>query len=139
MSAGRNGKLYWGAAGADASTELAIAKDVSWEATPITVEQNYRGAPGPTMVPTGQHTYRITFAMKPDPANAGYVAIRTACNNATPISLKALDAANGEGIKGDFVLTTRTSAQPLTGVVEHSYEARPADSATNQAQFVTAT
>lgn len=124
---GRNCKLYEGTAGAEAATEVTHAADVTTNATreKINVTDRQLAALGFNGYAAGLADLAITIQARRVVNDAAVGAIRTAFKGATPISLKVLNGATGEGVKGDFVISDFNESQPINGAVDINFTAYP--------------
>lgn len=123
---GFEAKMYQGAAGASAATELDIVRDVTLTLESTEGETTTRATGGFKTYAAGLKDATVEFNMKWDPSNAGFKAIRDAYVGRTMVALKILDKANGEGLDADFVITKFTRAENLDEKVEVAVTARPA-------------
>ena len=124
---GRNCKLYEGTAGAEATTEVTHAADVATNGTRerINITDRQLAALGFNGYASGLADLTITIQARRVANDAAVGAIRTAFKSASPISLKVLNGATGEGVKGDFVISDYNESQPINGAVDISITAYP--------------
>lgn len=120
---GFEGKLYWGTAGSTASTELTIARDVSYKAEQVKGDVSDRAS---------LHEYEracmlktsIEFEVNNDTSNAFIAALRAAVVACTPIALRTRDYSSGWGADGDFNVSIDES-QPLKDAQRIKVSATP--------------
>ena len=119
---GMEAKLYYGAAGATANTELTNVKDVTLNLETGEADVTTRG--WRATVATLKNG-SVEFEMIWDTSDAGFTAIREAYFNNTAIALAILDGANGEGLDADFSITNFTRNEPLEEAMTVSVTAKP--------------
>lgn len=124
---GRNCKLYEGAAGSEAATEVTHAADVTMNGTreKIDITDRLLAQTGFKGYENGLADVTITIQARKVKADAAIGALKTAFQNGTPISLKVLNASDGDGVKGDFVISDYNESQPINGAVDISITAYP--------------
>lgn len=124
---GYEGILYYGAAGATASTQLTNTRDITVEIDHETGDTTVRGdSSGPPIV-TASVTARVVsleFQMVNDTADAALEALRAAAAAGTPVALRGKDHAAGKGPDADFVITI-SKPWPLKGEQVVSIKATP--------------
>jgi len=98
---GFEGKLYWGTAGSTASTELTIARDVSYSIQPTTADVSDRSSIIDHSRVAGV-TVGLEFEVNNDNDNAFIAAVRAAAIAGTTIAFRTRDRTNGVGLDGDF-------------------------------------
>jgi hypothetical protein len=118
---GLDAKTYYGAAGATATTELTIVREVNMNEARDDAVSGYRDSDTKSH-DVGLNDVTVSLVLKNKTSDAGYRAIMDAYDARTPIALLIVDSANGEGLDADFVIISRSQAQPIDGVIEWSYE-----------------
>jgi len=107
---GFEGKLYWGAAGTTGTTELVIARDVSYKFEPTRGEVSDRESiieySRVAMV-----KFTLEFEVNNNDTNPFIAAIRAAAQAGTLIALRSRDKAAGWGVDGDFSVALDESQQ----------------------------
>ena len=121
---GMNAKLYHGAAGGSASTELTNVRNVTLnlEAGEADVTTRANGgwrATAPTL-----RECSVDFEMVWDPEDTGFTAIKNAFLTNALIALKVLDQADGQGPDGDFSITSFTRSEELEEALTVSVTAK---------------
>ena len=121
---GMNAKLYYGAAGATAATEMGNVKDVTLTLEAGEADVTTRANQGwRATVPTLREC-TVEFEMVWDPADAGFTAIKTAFLTAGLIALKVLDETGGQGPDGDFAITSFSRNEALEEAITVSVTAK---------------
>lgn len=114
---GIDAKSYYGTAGAQATTELDIAKDVGISMTTAVADITTREAQGwQNEVPT-LSSAEVTMQLRYDESNAAIAAIRTAFLSRTPLAFWFRASATGEGLDADFTITNFSTPQNHTDSV----------------------
>jgi hypothetical protein len=108
---GFEGKLYWGAAGSTANTELTIARDVSYKFDPTKGDVSDRASIIDYDRVCGVK-FSLDFEVNNDDTNAFVAAARAAAAAGTTIAFRTRDKAAGWGCDGDFTISLDES-QPL--------------------------
>ena len=120
---GFEGKLYWGAAGSTAATELTIARDVSYKGEPVLADTSDRASihehSRATLVKTS-----LEFEVNNDNANAFIAAVRAAAIAGTAMAFRTRDYSSGWGVDGDFNVSIDES-QPLKDAQRIKVSATP--------------
>ena len=124
---GMNAKLYYGAAGATAATEMGNVKDVTLtleagEADVTTRANSGWRATAPTL-----RECTAEFEMVWDPTDAGFTAIKNAFLTAGLVALKILDQDGGQGPDGDFAITSFSRNEALEEAITVSVTAKLAE------------
>lgn len=122
---GFEGKLYWGAAGSTAATELTIARDVSYtiekEEGDVSDRGNIINLKDVVGVNLG-----LQFDVNNKEADTFISTARTAAVAGTAIALRTRDKASGWGIDGDFIIGIEES-QELRAAQRIRITASPTD------------
>ena len=122
---GLEGKLYHGAAGSTANTELANVKDLTLNLESSEADVTTRANNGWRATVAALKDASIEWDMVWDADDAGFTAIKNAYFNGTPIALAILDGANGEGLDADFAITGFSRSEPLEEAMSVSVTAKP--------------
>ncbi len=125
---GMEAKLYWGAAGATASTELTNVKDVTLNLETGEADVTTRGNLGWRATVATLKNGSVEFEMVWDTADPGFVALKDAYFNNAPIALAVLDgdiAAGGSGLDADFAVTNFSRSEPLEEAITVSVTVKP--------------
>jgi len=125
LKLGLEGKLYHGAAGATANTELKNAKDVTLNLESSEADVTTRANNGWKATVAALKDASIEWTMLWDPADAGFIAIRNAYFGNSAIALAVLDGENGEGLDADFAITKFSREEPLEEAMSVSVTAKP--------------
>jgi hypothetical protein len=118
-------KLYYGAAGATATTELTNVKDVTLNLETGEADVTTRGNQGWRATVATLKNGSVEFEMIWDTGDAGFGAIKDAYFNNTAIALAILDGESGEGLDADFSITNFTRNEPLEEAITVSVTAKP--------------
>ena len=122
---GMEAKLYYGAAGATAATELTNVKDVTLNLESGEADVTTRANAGWRATVGTLKTGSVEFEMIWDSDDAGFTAIKDAYFNNTPIALAILDEAGGEGLDADFSITNFSRKEALEQAITVSVTAKP--------------
>ena len=122
---GMEAKLYYGAAGTTAATELTNVKDVTLNLESGEADVTTRGNSGWRATVGTLKTGSVEFEMIWDSDDAGFAAIKDAYFNNTPIALAILDGAGGEGLDADFSITNFSRKEALEEAITVSVTAKP--------------
>ena len=122
---GMEAKLYYGAAGATATTELTNVKDVTLNLESGEADVTTRGNSGWRATVGTLKTGSVEFEMIWDSDDAGFAAIKDAYFNNEPIALAILDGAGGEGLDADFSITNFSRKEALEEAITVSVTAKP--------------
>jgi hypothetical protein len=121
---GMNAKIYHGAAGSTASTELTNVRDVTvsleaGEADITTRANSGWRATAPTL-----RECSVEWEMVWKSSDAGFTAIKNAFLANNTIALLVLSEEGGEGIDGDFAITNFSRPEPLEEAITVSVTAK---------------
>ncbi len=124
---GLNGELLQGTVGATATTEIENTRDVTLTLTSVDADTTSRASVLFKSSKVVLLEAVLTFEMLDDlaDADAAITAIRTAYLAKAAIALYPKDDAAGEGIDGDWNITSFTRNEPLEDVITYSVEAKP--------------
>jgi len=122
---GLNAKMYYGVAGSSATTELTNCQDVTLTLEKGEADVTTRAAAGWRQTVGTLKEGSIEFKMVWDTEDAGFVAIKNAYFNDTPIALKILDSEGGSRLDADFSITKLTREEPLEQALTASVTAKP--------------
>jgi len=122
---GMEAKLYYGAAGITATTELTNVKDVTLNLESGEADVTTRGNSGWRATVGTLKTGSVEFEMIWDSDDAGFAAIKDAYFNNEPIALAILDGVGGEGLDADFSITNFSRKEALEEAITVSVTAKP--------------
>lgn len=122
---GLEAKLYHGAAGTTAASELTNVKDVTLNLETGEADVTTRAAQGWRATIATLKEGSVEFEMIWDTEDAGFSALKNAYFNNTPIALAILDGENGSGLDADFSITNFTRNEPLEEALTVSVTAKP--------------
>lgn len=121
--------IYDGAAGSQASTNIPIVRDVTYN---ITTEkgETTQGGDGSTIPLVTERvtaiTAEITFDVINDSSNAALASMIAAARAGTTRALYYKDYSSGKGFDGDVIYEVENGA-PYKGEQTYSFTARPND------------
>lgn len=124
---GFEGKLYWGVAGGTASTELTIARDVSYKFEPTEADVSDRSSII-DLVDVAGIKFSLEFEVNNQDTNAFIAALRTAAATGGAIAFRTRDKSAGYGVDGDFIVGD-DEGQPLRDAQRIKVSAKPTDKA----------
>lgn len=116
--------LFYGEAGATASSKLDIYKDITVNDEMTEIDVTMRRSNGVKNSEPGIRSVSLEFELVYMPNDAGYKAVRDAYLNRKPIALFATDG-DGGGIDVDCKIFQFPVARPLDGVLTVSVVAKP--------------
>lgn len=122
---GFEGKLYWGAAGSTASTELAIARDVSYKFENVEVDISDRSSII-NLFDVGGINFSLEFEVNNKQGHAFIVAMRAAIDDGTAMAFRTRDYSSGYGVDGDFIFSD-DETQPLRDAQRLKISCKPTD------------
>jgi phage head maturation protease len=122
---GLEGRLYWGTAGSTASTELTIARDVSYKIETMEADVSDRSTYIDITAPAGAK-FSLEFEINNQDTNAFIAAVRAAAWGGTAIAFRTRDKTAGYGVDGDFVVSVEES-QALRDAQRIKVTATPTD------------
>jgi hypothetical protein len=100
---GFEGKLYWGAAGSTATTELGISRDVAYKFDPSLADVSDRAS-----IIEYSRTAMVKFSLEiecnNDDSNAFVAAVRVAAAAGGTMAFRTRDKTSGWGCDGDFTI-----------------------------------
>jgi len=121
---GMNAKLYYGAAGSSATTEIGNVKNVTLTLEAGEADVTTRANSGwRATVPTLREC-TVEFEMIWDPNDAAFGAVKDAFLSAGLIALKILDKSGGQGPDGDFAITSFSRNEALEEAITVSVTAK---------------
>ncbi|MCC7408874.1 MAG: hypothetical protein IT442_14035 [Phycisphaeraceae bacterium] len=121
---GMNAKLYFGAAGATAATEMTNVRNVTLTLEAGEADVTTRANQGWRATAPTLRECTCEFEMVWDPADAGFTAIKDAFLAAGTVALKILDKAGGQGPDGDFSITSFSRGEQLEEAITVSVTAK---------------
>jgi len=124
---GMNAKLYYGAAGGSASTEMGNVRDVTLTLEAGEADVTTRANLGWRATAPTLRECTAEFEMVWDPTDAGFSAIKNAFLTAGLVALKILDQAGGQGPDGDFAITSFSRNEALEEAITVSVTAKLAE------------
>jgi hypothetical protein len=122
---GMQAKLYHGAAGATATTELANVKDVTLNLETGESDVTTRASNGWRATIATLKNGSVEFTLIWDTEDAGFTAIKNAYFNNTAIALAVLDGEGGSGLDADFSVTNFTRNEPLEEAITVNVTVKP--------------
>lgn len=122
---GMEAKLYHGAAGATAATEMSNVKDVTLNLEKGEADVTTRGNQGWRATVGTLKDGSVEFEMVWDSSDSGFAAIKNAYFANTAIALLILDAEDGEGLDADFSVTNFSRNEPLEEAITVSVTVKP--------------
>ena len=124
---GMNAKLYYGAAGASAATEMGNVRDVTLTLEAGEADVTTRANLGWRATAPTLRECTAEFEMVWDPTDAGFTAIKNAFLTAGLVALKILDQDGGQGPDGDFAITSFSRNEALEEAITVSVTAKLAE------------
>ncbi len=121
---GLDAKLFYGAAGAQAKTELKNVKDVTLSLETGEADITTRAAEGWRTTAATLKEGSVEFEMIWDTEDAGFGAIKSAFFSNEPLALFVSDGA-GSGLDADFVVTSFSRSEPLEEALTVSVTCKP--------------
>ncbi|MCC7408659.1 MAG: hypothetical protein IT442_13980 [Phycisphaeraceae bacterium] len=121
---GMNAKLYFGAAGTTAATEMTNVRNVTLTLEAGEADVTTRANQGWRATAPTLRECTCEFEMVWDPADAGFTAIKDAFLAAGTVALKILDKAGGQGPDGDFSITSFSRGEQLEEAITVSVTAK---------------
>jgi|TARA_Y100001933_G_scaffold254675_2_gene296701 hypothetical protein len=122
---GMQAKLYHGAAGATATTELSNVKDVTLNLETGESDVTTRASNGWRATIATLKNGSVEFTLIWDTEDAGFTAIKNAYFNNTAIALAVLDGEGGSGLDADFSVTNFTRNEPLEEAITVNVTVKP--------------
>lgn len=120
-----NAKLYYGDAGATATTEISNVKNATLNLTKQEAYTSTRGSGGwATSVATLKEG-SIDFNMVWDDDDDAFTAIQEAFMNDTSLAFLCLDKENGQGLDADFTVSNFTRNEDLADVLMVDVSIKP--------------
>ncbi len=121
---GINAKLYRGAAGAQAATEMKNVKDVTLNLEKGEIDVTTRAAAGWRTYADGLKDASLEFEMNYDTTDSDYQALLQAFLSNTAQAFFVSDGS-GKGLDADWVITGFNNSQPLEEATTVSVTAKP--------------
>lgn len=124
---GFQGKIYYGAAGSTAATEITNSQDINYNIDIEEGESTVRGdgsAPPINYASVTARSVEIEWTMLEDSADATLEALKVAAAAGTPVAIRTIDYAGGKGFDGDVILRRR-KGKPLKGAQTNQFTAKP--------------
>ena len=121
---GLEAKLFFGAAGSTATTEMKNVKDVTLNMETGEADVTTRAAEGWRLTAATLKEASVEFEMVWDPNDGGFSAIKEAYFKAEPLALFVSDG-NEKGLDADFVVTSFSRSEPLEEALTVSVTCKP--------------
>lgn len=121
---GREGKLYYGVAESNPTTELKNVRNLSMKLTASDVDVTTRDNDGWRATATGLRECSLDFEIVWKPDDPAFEAIRDAYLTNDRIALKILDKVGGQGPWGDFTISGFDCNQDLEEAIKVSVTAK---------------
>lgn len=124
---GFHGKIYYGASGSTAATEITNSQDINYNLDPEKGETTVRGDGNSVPIVTEDVTalkVQIEWTMVEDTADATLTALKTAAKAGSAVAIRTLDYAAGKGFDGDVTMSFR-EGKPLKGTGTWQFTATP--------------
>ena len=121
---GLDAKLFHGAAGSTASTEMKNCTDVTLNLETGEADITTRAAEGWRISAATLKEASLEFEMVWDTSESGFAAIKNAFFNNSAIALFASDG-DGNGLDADFVVTSFSRSEPLEEALKVSVTCKP--------------
>lgn len=119
-----NAKLYYGAAGGPANTEMTNVRNVTLNLEAGEADVTTRANLGWRATAPTLRECSVDFEMVWDPEDAGFAAVKNAFLTNGLIALKVLDQAGGQGPDGDFSITSFSRSEELEEAITVSVTAK---------------
>lgn len=126
---GFEGKLYYGAAASEATTEVTNSRDISYNLDHDTAETTVRGTGTTPPIKVERVVARsvgIEWTMLMDDTDATLTALLTAAAAGTPVALRTKDKSAGKGFNGDVTVSVK-HGMPIKGEQTYQFSAKPTD------------
>ena len=117
-------KIFHGAAGSKASTEMTNVTDVTLNPETGEADITTRAAEGWRITAATLKEASVEFEMIWDTADSGFNAIKEAYFSAEPLALFVSDG-DGNGLDADFVVTSFSRSEPLGEALTASVTRKP--------------
>jgi len=121
---GLEAKLFHGAAGATATTEMKNVKDVTLNIESGDADITTRASGGWKVTAAALKEASVEWTMVWDTADAGFNAIKTAYFNNAPLGLFVSDG-DGSGLDADFAIMGFSREEPLEEAITVKVTAKP--------------
>jgi len=121
---GLEAKLFHGAAGATAATEMKNVKDVTLNLESSEADITTRASNGWKVTAAALKEASVEWTMVWDTADAGFTAVKTAYFGNTALGLFVSDGA-GSGLDADFIVTGFSREEPLEEAITVKVTAKP--------------
>jgi hypothetical protein len=137
---GLDAKIYYGSAGASASTVMSNVTNLTLNLTKGEADVTTRAASGWKLTVGTLNDASVEWEMVWDTADAGFTAMKNAFFNNTLTALKIMDSAGSgsQGLDADFAITAFTRDEQLTEALKVKVTAKPALSSRAPAWVTTA-
>lgn len=122
-------KVYYGAAGSQASTLLKLVRDATLGLERSEHDASVKDAEDWEQVVAGIKKAPFEFEILYDPADTGFLALRDAWLNNTPIALLILDGlkatVGSQGLDADFAVLKFERGEPIDGLMTIKCSVKP--------------
>ncbi len=108
---GLDAKLYRGAVGSSAATEMTNVRDLTMPDSRAEANISRRGS-WYHVIKSTRRTIEVNFTMINDDTDADLTALRAAYAANDPLAFKVLDKANGKGVLADWHITNMERNEP---------------------------
>ena len=121
---GFEAKIFRGAAGTTASTEMLNIKDVTPNKEATQIDVTTRQTHGWNDYIPGLKDGSLEIQVQYDPTDADYIALHNAFHNNTPIALFVTDGL-GNGLDADWHVFGESEPQPLNEAIVTTFTCKP--------------
>ena len=114
---GYEAKLYYGAAGATATTLITNSRDIKYDTNPVSGDTTVRGSGSTPPVRTGRTValeVSLTFTMLQKTDDTTLTALLAAARTGAPVALRVIPATGGTGLDADCVISA-SAGMPIGG------------------------
>ena len=122
---GMDCKMYYGAAGSSAATEMTNVRDVTLNLETAEADVTTRGNQGWRATVATLKEGSVEFEMIWDTDDVSFNAFKDAYFDKDPIAVKILDSDGGSGLDADFVVSNFSRNEPLEEAVTASVTIKP--------------
>lgn len=126
---GFEGKIFQGAKGSTAATEIENSQDISYNLETEDGETTVRGTGSAPPIETSRVVKRIVsieWTMLNKTTDTSLTALLTAAFAGTPVAIRTKAHSTGTGFDGDCYLKVR-HGKPLGGAQTYEFTAKPTD------------
>lgn len=126
---GFEGKIFYGAAGSTASTEITNSRDITYNMDPEKGDTTERGDGSAPPIVTERVTARVVsieWTMLNKTSDTTLEALRVAAYAGLPVAIRTKDYASGKGFDGDVTISV-SHGKPYRGEQTYQFTASPCD------------